>query len=608
VNGRVVTADPMTELIYFATLEDLMVGRGGESVPETSLVDAFFSHGRALILAPPGAGKSTILRRLGGLGSGYESEVHSIPAVLATRGDFGVREGFSRWLMKAAQRSFGTKLLIGLDGLDEVPPADAQEVLDEIEFVTRKDPQLAIVVTDRVTRRAVRFDRWALFALALRGGEPMRDWETFPFFRADGIAAETRSDALRQLTARAVPHIEDDLPAIATKAFDWLDRVDSTAVPRHALQDMLGEAVTDRLHEANLLSDSDGVSCFRHPLYHAYFAVEHVRTRVDSWRDDTWDALTLEGANFSALGLLLEQVSDEKVDELVRAVDRWSYLASASLLAEDLTSGRRVGRGLRNALLLLLGHRRLSPSLNTSLLASDLLRLQARDDLVHRILGAHSRSELVEIAQNLADDGPWWRRWRDAFCSQDAESLVALLSDGDYLLAWTAANVLSHATPEQDVEQRLLDLVLESGSGDVRWRAVHALGSSRNAEVAERCLESFRGDGDEWVRYGALRVFLQVVARLTQAERRRLCVILAESVDAIRGSSRWEREIERAAELRGAPDDWADTFGTVVGALWTTAESLEEEDRWRTAAAMLHIEIDDPFAVALRPMPDRESR
>ncbi|CDK00258.1 hypothetical protein MIC448_230001 [Microbacterium sp. C448] len=527
--------------------------------------------------------------------------------MLAAQPGIEAGQKFRQWLIETVRRRYGSKLLLCLDGLDEVRPADAQAVLDAVEEVTRKDPQLAVVVTDRVTRRAVELDRWALFGVDLRGGS-LRGWETFPFFRDKGIEAASRSEAIRQLAARAAPVIADDLGAVASKAFVWLEREDSTAAASEDVRELLGAELTAHLQEADLLTVADSAFRFMHPLYHAYFAANHLHTRTEDWHEETWDALTVEGASFSALGLLLEQVKEEDVDRLVRAIDKWNYLAAASLLAEDLAGAQRVPEDLRSALLLLLGHRRFSPVLNTALFAGDMLGLQVGDELARRALEAANRAELVRLAAALPDYGSWWREWRTTFSSRDDEMLLEKLSDDDYLVAWTASNVLSSFEHDGPAAEKLLRLASASEHEDVRWRALHALSSSRDPRVAARCLEMFQAASeDEWVRYGALRVYLQVVANMDDVDaRRELCMELASVVDTIRGVSRWEREIERAAELRDAPADWPDTFGIVIGALWTGAASLEEEDRWRAAAAALQTDQDQPFPAALRPMPDED--
>lgn len=604
MSTQAMETNPLTELVSFASFEDLLSGAAGVAVSDTEARNVFFETGRSLILAPAGAGKSTLLHRLS---SGTDSVIRSLPAVLATSVGGNASRDFRRWLMNTVRRAYGSKLLLCLDGLDEIRPLDAQIILDAVEEQTRKDPKLAIVLTDRVTRRAVQLDRWALFGIASRDGEPLRSWEAYPFFRDAGVEAINRSDAINQMTRLAAPSLESSLDAVAGKAFEWLIREESTAAPSEEVRSLLGDAVVEDLAAADLLSQTNDASAFTHPLYHAYFAAQHIRSRIDAWHEDTWDALSVEGANFSALGLLLEQVDGEEVEHLVRAVDRWNYLAAASLLAEDLAGANRIPPDLRSALLLLLGHRRFSPSLSTSVFAGDMLRLQVGDPLAARILEAESRNDLTEIAGDLPDYGEWWGRWRGEFRSTDAANLVQSLGDDDYLLAWTASNVLSSSDHERPIQERLLGIAFNDGDDDTRWRALHALGSSTDPWVAQQCLTVFRTETeDEWVRYGALRAFLQVLALIPDDARRDLCEQLASEVGIIRGKSRWEREIERAAELRDAPNDWSDTFGLVIGALWTGAGSLEEEDRWRAAAVALQIDDAEPFAAALRPVTGEE--
>jgi hypothetical protein len=568
-------------------------------VSADDLPGLLFRHGRILVLGPSGAGKSTALKRLHALDAGWASQLYSIPAILDKLRESDSPLGFRRWLTDSTQRSPGTRMLLCLDGLDEVPVATAQEVLDAVEAVSRKDPQLAVVVTDRVARRAIQSDRWAYFGIASRGGAPLNAWTTLPFFHDRRNADATRSEAIRHATRS----ISTEL--VAEPAYVWLEERDSTAASSEAATRMLGVDIVEQLRRANLLVDNNNATHFKHPLIHAFFAIEHVRERPELWRDETWDALTLEGGNFSSLGLLLEQVADEQVDQVVRSVNRWNYLACGSLLAEDFAGARRTGTGLRNALLLLLGHRRFSPSVTTSLLSADQLRLQVDDDIARRILETENRDQLEDVARELPADDEWWRAWLSTFVGRASEAQIGALEGDDHVLAWTAANIMSAHEADAETDEHLIGILRDSSDSDLRWRAIHALSSSRSIAVADHCINIFLAEGDEWVRYGALRAFLQVAARLEDPdERQRVCSLLAESVDVIRENPRWEREIERAVQLETAPEDWATTFGVVIGALWAASTRLEEEDRWRVAASILRIDDDDLSAATIRPMPE----
>lgn len=593
----------MTQLVFYHEFGDLLSESEGEPTTDVAAFDLFFEYGRSFILAPQGAGKSSMLQRLSRQSEGCETAIHSIPALSAQLALSSRRDRFRHWLTQKSRRPIGMKLLICLDGLDEVPPAEAQAILDAVEAISRKDPQLAVVITDRVTRRATAPGRWAFFGVSSSDTPDQHSWRSLPFYRTEAGTRSSRSSVIRKKIDEASRSDGNRVGTLASAAFEWLREADSTAAPIGELASVLGEMEFESLRASGLLTERDGAELFIHPLYHAYFAAEYLRDRPDQWREDAWETLTVDGASFSALGLLLERVDDQRVDSLVRSIDRWNYMASASLLAEDRAPEQRIPDDIRSALLLLLGFRRFSPTLNTAVVAEDMLRLQQKTSLIEKIIAAASRDELVRIASTLPRFSDWWGAWVDVFTSSDYQALIASLSGDDYLIAWTAANVLSSSELDPSVENALLELALSSDSSDVRWRAVHALGSSRSAAVAQKCLQAFKSDVEEWVRYGALRVFLQVVARLPERERRlELCLVLAESAESIQGNSRWEREIERAADLRDAPPDWPDTFGVVVSTLLAGSQSLAEEDRWRAAVSMLRLDPIDPFGVSLRPV------
>lgn len=581
-----------------------MSGDEGEPLSQEAIPRTFFEYGRNLILAPAGAGKSTMLRSLAALMKPNETIYRSIPELVAASKKNGDPTVFHDWLMRTSRRAQGTPLAIYLDGLDEVRPADAQAVLDSVEAETRKDPQLAVIITDRVTRRAIDFDRWGVFGISNASINHETTWQGLAFIWRDSKVRTERAESIRASFLLDYPLEAQSISALPRIAFEWLKKTESTAISSDELHALAADREVAQLRRIGLVKERHGVATFEHPLYQAFCAAEYLKDEPNRWGPKAWNALTSGGASYAALGILLERVEDKRIVELVRSVDRWNYVAATSLISDDKTAGHRIPDDLKFALLLLMAHRRFSPTLNTSLVAEDVLRMQNTDPFVRNIRAASSPRELVDMARDIPDLGEWWNAWRGTFISDDLDFLRASITSDDYLLAWTSANVLSLQELTAPIEQQLLGILLANRRSEDRWRAVHALSSSRSVTVAESCLRAFATDGPEWVRYGALRVVLQIAARLdSETARRAVLGQLAQSAESIRGVPRWEREIERAADLRSAPSDWRDTFGLVVSSLLSGSRSLAEEDRWRAVSAMLWLEDPDPFALALRPMP-----
>jgi hypothetical protein len=600
---------PATTFVHFNSFDDLLAGVQGHPLRDDEATDFAFKRGRTLLQAPPGSGKSTALRRLVSERTSATA-THSIPSLVAAWKARDERGGVRRFIAQQTEGREGEQFLLCLDGLDEVSLAEAQRFLDGAELATQDNPQLSIVITDRINRRPVRAERWSLMGIAPHGDRSATDWSTLPFFRTNHANGTVGKAAAIGTIAEELTdgNTHRDFNRIASEALAWFQQEDSTAAPRTTVKERFGEELFDRLVREGLLRQNESVAQFSHILLHAYFAASAVQIESVAWNEATWSALTLGGANYSALGLLLAQVADEQVDDMMRSVDRWSYLASASLLADDSLAGRRVSPALRAALMLLLGYRRFSMSPSTDILAGDLLRVQHDDQLADNVLAATSRHELVQIANRLPDHGSWWKTWLSVFTNASGARNADQISNSDYILAWTAANVLADKQIDSfEEEAALIQLGQTDPLAEVRWRAVHAVGGSKRQASAEAALGIFANDSDEWVRYGALRSFVQIVARLDEVEIRvALLDELAKMAKELQTNPRWLREIERATQLEIVPEDWASSLGRVVESLLMTGSSLEDEDRWRSASATLRTKWQPNLPAALRPMAEGE--
>jgi hypothetical protein len=371
----------------------------------------------------------------------------------------------------------------------------------------------------------------------------------------------------------------------------------SNSIDQEWLQRETGERALDVYLRSGILIPTDldagiGTSCVRleHMLTQSYLVSRILSRDEESWTKRNFEGITTQGSNFESLGLVLEQVTDGQADRFVRAVDNWNYWAAAYLLGEDRHLGERVSPSLRMALLLLLGLRRFSSSLSTSIQASDALRLHG-GQFAEAVLEAEGHTALVAIARASQGDETWWGEWLglyecDALRKVDRHVIQCLASE-DGLIGWTAANVLSQL-PLSRRHMELIGRALDDSDPVVRWRAIHAMGGAGDITSALRSYKVFNEDSSRWVRYGALRTFVQVVARLEdRSERRRQLANLASLGDQLTEDTRWAREIERAANVSDPPSGWVEDYGQVLERMWSLATSVEEQDRWRSVSASL---------------------
>ena len=544
-------------------------------VSADELPDLAFNRGRVLIQAPPGSGKTSLLAALVAGTLSTESR----PVLISLR-DLAPAERFwpSRlhaedWLANIVN-SHPQPLLLCIDGLDEVPLHEGQRLLEAVETVTRTSPRVAVIVTDRPGRRSVEVDKWLLATLTNPLEQLVTDdagqdwtentWAALPFYqkvltRMPGSAPEGSNPASAiDALLRANGLIDESMDQASKLAFEaWTDR--SSLITDSMLAEYVTAPTVRVLNDSGLFRPAtSGDYEFIHMLVHGYLASRHLATRPELWTKASFEALTLEGATFEALGMLLSQVASEQVDELVRRVDNWNFYAAAYLLAEDFESERRTSPPLRSALLLLLGRRRFTTIPSTRIQVEDSLRLHGGRE-AGAILAAASLDDLVAQAKAIEHDQVvWWRNWQSLFTASTEVELPAgtldFLSGDDAVLGWTAANVLAGMSLDESLARALSDIGATHVNESARWRAVHALAGTPREASGETFLDRLVHDDSQWVRNGALRSFIQVAAILPDAEARLGCFEkLGEHADTLMQNPKWLREVERATRIDPLP-------------------------------------------------------
>ncbi|HJQ01763.1 MAG TPA: NACHT domain-containing protein [Jatrophihabitans sp.] len=599
---------------YTAVLHEgfssLLQDAPGKMISHDDLLDLTFQRGRVLLQAKAGAGKSTFLQRIAQQSESQTRRTRQLRAPDLTRSaetkfDADVAEISLRQEFIDDPRA----LLLIVDGLDEVAASDAQHLLEGIEQLTQAESGCAVLVSDRPRRRSINLNRWALISLSTVMQDEVdsiikdsdfvsrRPWARLPLYlglAAEGVRGNSQLAVLEHYISLALGSDSEAVDELSEAAYEWWRYRPSSVIDSNWLRMRLGSELINRaLHSERPLlrsPDQDSIEFF-HILLHGLCAARAIRGLADVWSRHAFETLTLHGSTFDALGLLLAQVDDDKVDTLVREVDAWNFYAASYLLIEDLSGDNRVSPALRSALLLTLAIRRFGPISSTVVQVEDALQMHG-GTLSSQLLLASDLSEIAAIARGLSFESTWWSSWLDSLVHLIMEPIqdkdVLAVGSSDSLLGWMAANILAVKGMASGQWEVVRDLALKSADDSIRWRYIHALSGASDWASIESCLHAFKEDRARWVRYGALRSYLSIASRLPDAsDRSEAFNRLAQDARIIVSDPKWTREVERSAQLIKVPYGWSNDVGILVEQLWALSKSVDEQDRWRRLSARL---------------------
>ena len=513
-----------------------------------------------------------------------------------------------------------------LDGLNEVPGAVADEILDLGDRLAALMIRCSVIVSDRLVRRRLEGedDRW-VFAAPLRirpeeidrlvrpdqvpaGSDRLLG---SPFFIDRAIRGELAASALATIRV----HIEEHggLPAgflggVAEGAFEAYRIDESRTFSRERFRDAGAEAAIAPMVESGLLlrPDDDRMT-FTHHWYHDYLASLHVIRNRDllgpDMRHETLDALTFHANSFDAIAFAFEQLDATDRDRFLRAVYDWNPYAAGYALAEVEASGDRpVSSPLRTVMLAMLADKLFDRHYLSKRKAADALNL-FRDEEAMQLRSAGSRDALVELVRGAAKDGPEFEEWRNMFalpCRADApQALVSALAADDSIVGWTAANVLKRLVLSDSQLQIIIAEATTSDASVVRWRASHVLGGMAAPVAVDTLLDRLENDPDEWVRYGAVRSLVET-ASVSEDLSASVLGRLQPLVPAIAQWPRVMAELTKAAFLSPGkiPPKWSERISELLYPHALASGNLARLEEWSRLTADLreHERLQDSIA------------
>jgi HEAT repeats len=600
--------------------QQLLAGVGSERTDEDTLLERTLEVGRVLLASEAGSGKTWLLARLVNRTLASSDIIPILIQLknLSSDEPLSQRDGIEpiiRSLLSIAvpdpqpllaAPGFVPRVIMMVDGLNEVPRGTAEPVLAAVDELARRYPFLSVLISDRLVRRPIDLDRWKLATVLPLQEEVIRNvWTeaheshglpqvlgllSRPFFLdtalVTDITASTESATIDAYFAQRVGVSQSDLAGLAETAFVAYATYQGRTMPEGWLRKRIKRSVFGRLIETDTIRTSRKRAWFTHHLLHDFLAARSLTTRDTEWGPRAFDIVTLAAASFDSLRLTVEQLPDvATADTLIRHVYDWNYYGAAYALVPGF-----VSEETRTVILAMLADKKWDPVWATVVQVTDALRFDG-SVTAQQLLEANSREGLFDIVRRLGSSKVWFTQWVELFSTPDGtvvdNTTVEDLRTEDSITSWTLANVLRRCHLDESGMQSLLDMTSDN-SAVIRWRAVHALGahpSDQTAQALRHCLE----DPDRWVRYGAIRSIVEVASRTSETQLRdNVFEWLMQLVQSRQLDSSVLRELGRALDVKPQPDGWAYTVAPLIQQLVGTSETLVEQDQWgRVMASIL---------------------
>jgi len=596
------------EIRLCASFEDV-VDQAGRSVAVEDLPTIALDTGRLLIQAPGGAGKTTTLNRVAvsvaesGLRTVRVWSVEWVAAATAERVEVDVAaldatlEAVSEPAISSKGFADGVSTLLLVDGLNELHAGYARLLVDTLDRLASRYPSLGIIVADRLVRRSIS-EGWQLATLTPVPESQIRELMgddlseaqigllSTPFYLDHAQQNSVSAGTHRAFFESQLKLSHEELLVLAAAVNAQYKSRGDRLMETRSLIDSVGDDVVTRLKGGVLLERGEE-AFFNHHLISDFLASVDLSLFPERWNPSEFDSLTFYASSFDPLAILLEEVSAQDVDALIRRIYDWNFYGAAYLLSQDDVSGRRISDDVRTALLCLLAERRFDRLITTAREASDSLRLQ-RSDIARLLRSAQDVGGVIGIVSSLPNESEWFERWRNIFLNRTAWSdVLEALQSADGILGWTAANVLKRR-PLDSSESLKVAAILHDGESSARWRAAHVLGKATDPTSVNGLLESIHGDEYQWVRYGSLRSLVEIASSSSDRDMREYIFLsLGEMAEEIGSKATLAKEVERALAVSSPPESWAEDAGLLLERLWAAADTIDEQDRWRRLSAGL---------------------
>lgn len=524
--------------------------------------------------------------------------------------------------------------LIVADGLNEITPDTAQEIIAALDGYVRRAHQSGVIITDRIVRRQFANPmRWNFCAIQPLSTESVQKYlQNFPeklavyekagetekvflstplfldqFIRSAGPNATrllTNAAELKDYFINRVGLVESELQQAASGAYAAYERQPSRTFSISDFEKIAGTKVTQKLVTAGTVQIEEPLAFFQHHLHQDYLVAYFLTKSVDYWNHEYFNKITFEAASFDVLALTLEQIEDtSRVDLFLEKLYDWNVYAPGYALAEAYQGGRvQVSMETEVIVLAMLAERRWDRFASTVQRASDGLALFPNHTNAFRRV--QNLTELFDLVRSLKSDNNSFNRWRRLFTLSSSDGLsdeeIRELLKNDSVVGWTLANVLKRIAVTESQLQFLRRSATERNQSEtVVWRLAHVLGAYPSKENMELLFGIFEKTQMPWASYGALRSLVELAARTKEGELTAAVFDrLASKLDILLGINTL-RSFPNLLFIKPVPDTWAKTIVTFLERIYASVQDDAERERWSAVARrFLKVYPLDKVAVA----------
>lgn len=445
--------------------------------------------------------------------------------------------------------------LILVDGLNEITPATAQEIILTLDEYVRRAPQSGVVITDRIVRRQfTNSRRWNLCTVLPLSNEKIRKYlqsnqakltafenappEEQALLRTplflDQFLHSSRSTATGLLTNAAeleyyfvgqIGLTTNELHNAAVAAYAVYEKQATRTFSLAEFERNAGKEVVEKLKAAGAIEEKGDLGFFAHHLHHDFLVSLLLAETEDWWRPEHFNVVTFQAASFDILALVLEQLKETpRGDVFLQRLYDWNVYAPAYALAEAYHGGGvQVSVEVEVIVLAMLAERKWDRVTSTAQKATDGLALFPRKTRADAFLRVKTASELFDLVWTFKTESKGFNEWRKLFTLPSDKSLpdaaVERLLEPDSIIGWTLANVLKRISVSESQVKLLRTWASSRAKTEPTvWRLAHVLGAYPSKENVETLFEIFERRDVPWANYGALRSLIEMASRSADEE------------------------------------------------------------------------------------------
>ncbi len=507
--------------------------------------------------------------------------------------------------------------LIIADGLNEITPSVAQQVIVTLDEHVRRAPQSGVIITDRIVRRDFASPRrWNLCTVMPLSDNDIRNYlKSSPdklaafdaastqkrsllrtplflnqFLHSAGTASSNLLNNAAELRYYFVNQIglsSAELRRAAIAAFGAYEHQAARTFSVTSFTETAGAELTAKLTEAGALHVKDGLGFFTPPSAPRFPSFVVLAENQDHWVPKYFDVVTFYAASFDILALSLEQLETPgKVDTFLERLYDWNVYAPAYALAEARHGGDvHVSPELEVEILAMLSERKWDRITSTAQKAKDGLAIFPTGSRARAFLQTAHIADLFDLVWRLNSDSRKFNDWRRLFTlspdSKIDDATLTKVREVNSVSGWTLANVLKRISIT-DAQIALMRSWLNEFAKEetVLWRLAHVLGAYPSRQNAEALFAVCERTDVRWASYGALRSLTEMAARSSEPSLTVFIFDWLRHYVATAPPSERVWELEQLIFVEAPPTNWLESVVALIEEIYARESDEGSRTRW----------------------------